>query len=263
MCVLNQLCRGLKQIKAEECVCRTNDFSPSTTETTVCEPRQIQGQRLQNPDCNRCGCQVSSSGMRSWDLRLLSINSSTSYLVLLQRFGYSNGPGGNQPQHPRTSQDLHPQSWTNGKSGWTTFFFLSRIIKGWCTKHSSRLLGYSSSAGRNGVSVTLVTQYDIHLVHSIEEQTRELDPIGTCSSHNHATSQASQSLTRVWQKDFVVSAETKLKEFPVEEKEVLKILTQVNVTRRECEIVRLPFSFLFILVQGKVAVNYLMAWPFL
>lgn len=34
--------------------------------------------------------------------------------------------------------------------------------------------------------------------------------------------------------------ETKLKEFPVEEKEVLKILTQVNVTRRECEIVRLP-----------------------
>lgn len=26
-------------------------------------------------------------------------------------------------------------------------------------------------------------------------------------------------------------------EFPVEEKDVLKILTQVNVTRRECEIV--------------------------
>ncbi|MEQ2212452.1 hypothetical protein XENOCAPTIV_030946 [Xenoophorus captivus] len=31
-------------------------------------------------------------------------------------------------------------------------------------------------------------------------------------------------------------AETKLKEYPMEEKEVLKILTQVNVTRRECEI---------------------------
>uniref|UniRef100_A0A3Q3GVE1 RNA helicase n=1 Tax=Labrus bergylta TaxID=56723 RepID=A0A3Q3GVE1_9LABR len=31
-------------------------------------------------------------------------------------------------------------------------------------------------------------------------------------------------------------AETKLKEYPVVEKEVLKILTQVNVTRRECEI---------------------------
>ena len=34
-----------------------------------------------------------------------------------------------------------------------------------------------------------------------------------------------------------VSAETKLKEYPVAEKDVLQILTQVNVTRRECEIV--------------------------
>lgn len=39
-----------------------------------------------------------------------------------------------------------------------------------------------------------------------------------------------------------VSTETKLKEYPAEEKEVLKILTQVNVTRRECEIVRVPLS---------------------
>uniref|UniRef100_A0A8C4HPG6 RNA helicase n=1 Tax=Dicentrarchus labrax TaxID=13489 RepID=A0A8C4HPG6_DICLA len=62
-------------------------------------------------------------------------------------------------------------------------------------------VGRTARAGRNGVSITLVTQYDIHLVHSIEEQTQ-----------------------------------TKLKEYPVEEKEVLKILTQVNVTRRECEI---------------------------
>ncbi|TNM87772.1 hypothetical protein fugu_005993 [Takifugu bimaculatus] len=62
-------------------------------------------------------------------------------------------------------------------------------------------VGRTARAGRNGVSITLVTQYDIHLVHSIEEQ-----------------------------------IQTKLKEFPVEEKEVLKILTQVNVTRRECEI---------------------------
>lgn len=51
------------------------------------------------------------------------------------------------------------------------------------------------------MSITLVTQYDIHLIHSIEEQ-----------------------------------IQTKLKEYPVVEKEVLKILTQVNVTRRECEI---------------------------
>ncbi|XP_068591040.1 probable ATP-dependent RNA helicase DDX49 [Cebidichthys violaceus] len=62
-------------------------------------------------------------------------------------------------------------------------------------------VGRTARAGRNGVSITLVTQYDIHLVHSIEGQIK-----------------------------------TKLKEYPVVEKEVLKILTQVNVTRRECEI---------------------------
>uniref|UniRef100_A0A8C6PMS9 RNA helicase n=1 Tax=Nothobranchius furzeri TaxID=105023 RepID=A0A8C6PMS9_NOTFU len=62
-------------------------------------------------------------------------------------------------------------------------------------------VGRTARAGRNGVSITLVTQYDIHLVHAIEEQTN-----------------------------------TKLKDYPVKEKDVLKILTQVNVTRRECEI---------------------------
>ncbi|KAJ0065753.1 hypothetical protein NL108_017804 [Boleophthalmus pectinirostris] len=62
-------------------------------------------------------------------------------------------------------------------------------------------VGRTARAGRNGVSITLVTQYDIHLVQSIEQNTQ-----------------------------------TKLKEFPVDEKEVNKILTQVNVTRRECEI---------------------------
>ncbi|XP_053732146.1 probable ATP-dependent RNA helicase DDX49 [Synchiropus splendidus] len=62
-------------------------------------------------------------------------------------------------------------------------------------------VGRTARAGRNGVSITLVTQYDIHLVQSIEEQTQ-----------------------------------TKLKEYLVQEKEVLKILTQVNVTKRECEI---------------------------
>lgn len=62
-------------------------------------------------------------------------------------------------------------------------------------------VGRTARAGRNGVSITLVTQYDIHLVHAIEEQTQ-----------------------------------SKLKEYTTEEKEVLKILTQVNVTRRECQI---------------------------
>lgn len=62
-------------------------------------------------------------------------------------------------------------------------------------------VGRTARAGRHGVSITLVTQYDIHLVHAIEEQNK-----------------------------------AKLKEFSVAESEVLKILTQVNVTRRECEI---------------------------
>uniref|UniRef100_A0A8C5I506 RNA helicase n=1 Tax=Gouania willdenowi TaxID=441366 RepID=A0A8C5I506_GOUWI len=62
-------------------------------------------------------------------------------------------------------------------------------------------VGRTARAGRHGVSITLVTQYDIHLVHSIEEQTQ-----------------------------------IKLKDYPVQEKEVLKILTHVNVTRRQCEI---------------------------
>ncbi|NXC33352.1 DDX49 helicase, partial [Campylorhamphus procurvoides] len=63
-------------------------------------------------------------------------------------------------------------------------------------------VGRTARAGRKGIAITLVTQYDIHLVHAIEEEIN-----------------------------------LKLQEFCVEEQSVLDILTQVNVTRRECEIV--------------------------
>ncbi|XP_042691665.1 probable ATP-dependent RNA helicase DDX49 [Centrocercus urophasianus] len=62
-------------------------------------------------------------------------------------------------------------------------------------------VGRTARAGRNGISITMVTQYDIHLVHAIEEEIK-----------------------------------LKLQEFSVEEKLVLDILNHVNVTRRECEI---------------------------
>uniref|UniRef100_UPI00358EADDE probable ATP-dependent RNA helicase DDX49 n=1 Tax=Myxine glutinosa TaxID=7769 RepID=UPI00358EADDE len=62
-------------------------------------------------------------------------------------------------------------------------------------------VGRTARAGRKGMAITIVTQYDIHLVQVIEEKIN-----------------------------------TKLKEYPTSEKEVLKIATQVNVARRECEI---------------------------
>ncbi len=53
--------KGLKHSSPDEWACRMNDCSLSSPETAICKPRYVQGQRLQNPDCHRRGCQVRSS----------------------------------------------------------------------------------------------------------------------------------------------------------------------------------------------------------
>jgi len=62
-------------------------------------------------------------------------------------------------------------------------------------------VGRTARAGRGGMAISLVTPHDIRLLHTIED-----------------------------------TINTKLKEYVVEDKEVMKILTQVSVTRREAEI---------------------------
>lgn len=62
-------------------------------------------------------------------------------------------------------------------------------------------VGRTARAGRGGMAITLVTQFDVHLTKSVES--------------------------------FI---NTKLTEHPTDEKEVMKILTEVAVSRREAEI---------------------------
>ncbi|XP_052795014.1 probable ATP-dependent RNA helicase DDX49 isoform X2 [Mya arenaria] len=62
-------------------------------------------------------------------------------------------------------------------------------------------VGRTARAGRGGMSISLVTQFDIKLVHAIE-----------------------------------ATVKTKMEEYPTKEKEVMKILTEVAVARREAEI---------------------------
>ncbi|KAH3840390.1 hypothetical protein DPMN_113838 [Dreissena polymorpha] len=62
-------------------------------------------------------------------------------------------------------------------------------------------VGRTARAGRGGMAVSLVTQFDIKLVHAIE-----------------------------------ATIKTKLQEYPTNEKEMMKILTEVAVARREAEI---------------------------
>ncbi len=118
------------------------------------------------------------------------------------------------------------------------------------------MMSFLFCQGRNGVAITLVTQYDIHLINAIEEQIRKFKPKSAfCLKKGTFKSKdilfCEKSTVNACAKFLAVSVhsldycfvclEAKLKEFAVEEKEVLKILTQVNVTRRQCEIVRDDF----------------------
>lgn len=111
-----------------------------------------------------------------------------------QGFGHSNCSGRHQPQHPRAAQELHPQSRPHGESRYRQTCLqiqrdhsaLEELVQtdpglkltadrssGCASRQRLTAAVFHCSAGRNGVSITLVTQYDIHLVHSIEEQIRK------------------------------------------------------------------------------------------
>nr|XP_013806036.1 PREDICTED: probable ATP-dependent RNA helicase DDX49 [Apteryx mantelli mantelli] len=83
-------------------------------------------------------------------------------------------------------------------------------------------VGRTARAGRHGIAITMVTQYDIHLVHAIEDEIME--NLLLYFVMNHVLQMSCPDL------------ELKLQEFSVEERFVLDILTQVYITRRDCEI---------------------------
>ncbi|XP_017529984.3 probable ATP-dependent RNA helicase DDX49 isoform X1 [Manis javanica] len=108
-------------------------------------------------------------------------------------------------------------------------------------------VGRTARAGRQGQAITLVTQYDIHLVHAIEEQ---ISPKFLLSGYQNKLPTVARCSWRPYPGPHCVAKhplpvvstlpctppEKKLDEFSVEEDGVLQILTQVNVVRRECEI---------------------------
>lgn len=105
------------------------NVSLSHPETAFCQPRQVQGQRLQNSDCDRrsssvrsaaeacegwCESFASSKQFANWFLnttcaspqRILTdfaqrLRVLTTLCAPPQWFGYSNSSGRHQPQHPR------------------------------------------------------------------------------------------------------------------------------------------------------------------
>lgn len=93
-------------------------------------------------------------------------------------------------------------------------------------------VGRTARAGRGGRAITIVSQYDIPLMHKIENKISKIEKIKL----------------EVIYFFFFVKSDLTLNEYKLSEKEILKILTEVAVTRSEAEIVIIKF-FLIILIN--------------
>lgn len=89
-------------------------------------------------------------------------------------------------------------------------------------------VGRTARAGRGGKAITIVTQYDIPLMHKIENKISMFTKI---------------FIFKIIMKKFnSLKSDLSLSEYKLNEKDILKILTEVSVTRSEAEIVYLKNS---------------------
>ena len=88
-----------------------------------------------------------------------------------------------------------------------------------------------------GKAITLVSQFDVKLIQAVEERISKSPLQVTISSHHFKSFSSAVKVRNLWLTWCLYFADTKLKEFTINEKEVCKILLQVGVARREAEIV--------------------------